>query len=60
VAGILKVNPRFTTLPNMNRENEMGLKTGKITAYKIFGWVPLALFFIAAGTMAFFGVLKGL
>gem|GEM_PF-1298512 len=56
----MKVNPRFDTLPNMNRENEMGLKTGKITAYKVFGWVPLALFFIAAGTMAFFGVLKGL
>jgi hypothetical protein len=44
----------------MNRENEMGLKTGKITAYKIFGWVPLSLFLISASTMAFFGVLKGL
>jgi hypothetical protein len=44
----------------MNRENETGVKTGKITPYKIFGWVPLSLFFIAAGTMAFFGFLKGL
>jgi len=44
----------------MNRENEMGSKTGKITAYRIFGWVPLRLFLIAAGTMAFFGFLKGL
>jgi hypothetical protein len=44
----------------MNRENEMGTKTGKITAYRIFGWVPLSLFLIAAGTMAFFGFLKGL
>jgi hypothetical protein len=44
----------------MNRENETGVKTGKITPYKIFGWVPLILFFISAGTMAFFGFLKGL
>jgi hypothetical protein len=44
----------------MNRENEVGLKTGKITPYKVFGWVPLALFFAAAGVTAFFGVLKGL
>jgi hypothetical protein len=44
----------------MNRENEVGAKTGKITPYKIFGWVPLALFFTAAGVTAFFGVIKGL
>jgi hypothetical protein len=44
----------------MSRENETGIKTGKITPYKIFGWVPLALFFAAAGATAFFGVLKGL
>jgi hypothetical protein len=44
----------------MKRENEMGLKTGKITPYKVFGWVPLALFFAAAGVTAFFGFLKGL
>ena len=50
----------FGNLSGMNRENETGMKTGKITPYKIFGWVPLALFFTAAGVTAFFGVLKGL
>jgi hypothetical protein len=50
----------FGSLSGMNRENEVGLKTGKITPYKVFGWVPLALFFAAAGVTAFFGVLKGL
>ena len=50
----------FGSLSGMNRENEVGAKTGKITPYKIFGWVPLALFFAAAGVTAFFGVLKGL
>ena len=50
----------FGSLSSMNRENETGVKTGKITPYKIFGWVPLSLFLIAAGTMAFFGFLKGL
>jgi hypothetical protein len=44
----------------MNRENEVGEKTGKITPYKIFGWVPPGLFFAAAGVTAFFGFLKGL
>jgi hypothetical protein len=44
----------------MNRENETGMKTGKITPYKIFGWVPLSLFFIAAGATAALGVLKAL
>ena len=50
----------FGSLSCMNRENEVGAKTGKITPYKIFGWVPLALFFAAAGVTAFFGVIKGL
>ncbi len=50
----------FGSLYSMNRENEFGAKTGKITPYKIFGWVPLALFFAAAGVTAFFGFLKGL
>jgi hypothetical protein len=44
----------------MNRENEVGTKTGKITPYKVFGWVPLALFFAAAGATAAIGVLKAL
>jgi len=44
----------------MSRENETGVKTGKITLYRIFGWVPLGLFFAAAGVTAFFGFLKGL
>ena len=39
----------------MSRENETGLKEDKITAYRIFGWVPLALFFVAAGTTAAIG-----
>jgi hypothetical protein len=56
----LKVIACIDTLAHMNRENETGVKTGKITPYKIFGWVPLSLFFISAGTMAFFGFLKGL
>jgi hypothetical protein len=42
----------------MSRENETGLTDDKITAYQIFGWVPLALFFIAAGTTALIGVLN--
>ncbi len=50
----------FGSLYSMNRENEVGAKTGKITPYKVFGWVPLALFFAAAGVTAFFGFLKGL
>jgi hypothetical protein len=50
----------FGSLSGMNRENEVGAKTGKITPYKVFGWVPLALFFAAAGVTAFFGFLKGL
>jgi hypothetical protein len=44
----------------MSRENETGLKDNKITAYRIFGWVPLALFFIAAGTTALIGILNTL
>jgi hypothetical protein len=44
----------------MSRENETGLKDDKITAYRIFGWVPLAIFFIAAGTTAAFGILNTL
>jgi hypothetical protein len=44
----------------MNKESETGLKDNKITPYQIFGWVPLALFFIAAGTTAAFGILNTL
>jgi hypothetical protein len=44
----------------MNRENETGLTDEKITAYQIFGWVPLALVFIAAGSIAAIGVLNTL
>jgi len=44
----------------MSKENETGLTDDKITAYQIFGWVPLALFFIAAGTTAAIGVLSTL
>ncbi len=44
----------------MNRENEIGLKNDKITAYQIFGWVPLATFLIAAGTTAVISFLKAL
>jgi hypothetical protein len=44
----------------MSRENETGLTDDKITAYQIFGWVPLALFFIAAGITAGIGVLNTL
>ncbi|TNV67712.1 hypothetical protein FGO68_gene8424 [Halteria grandinella] len=44
----------------MSRENETGLKDDKITAYRIFGWVPLAIFFIAAGTTAAIGILNTL
>jgi hypothetical protein len=44
----------------MSRENETGLTDDKITAYQIFGWVPLALFFIAAGITAGLGVLNTL
>jgi hypothetical protein len=35
-------------------------KDDKITAYRIFGWVPLAIFFIAAGTTALIGILNTL
>lgn len=44
----------------MSRENETGLKDEKITAYQIFGWVPLTAFFIAAGTTAAIGILNKL
>jgi len=42
----------------MSKENETGLKNNKITPYRIFGWVPLALFFIGAGTTALIMILK--
>jgi len=44
----------------MSRENETGLKEDKITAYQVFGWVPLAIFFIAAGATAAIGILNTL
>jgi hypothetical protein len=44
----------------MSRENETGLTGDKITAYQIFGWLPLAIFFIAAGATAAIGVLNTL
>ena len=44
----------------MNKESETGLKDDKITPYQIFGWVPFALFLIAAGTTAAIGVLNTL
>ena len=44
----------------MSKENETGLKDDKITAYQIFGWVPLAIFFLAAGITAGIGVLNTL
>jgi hypothetical protein len=44
----------------MSKENETGLKDNKITPYRIFGWVSLALFFIAAGTTAAIGFLNSL
>jgi len=44
----------------MRRENETGLQEDKITAYQIFGWVPLAIFFIAAGATAAIGILNTL
>jgi hypothetical protein len=44
----------------MTRESETGLKDNKITPYRIFGWVPLALFFIAAGITAGIGILNTL
>jgi len=44
----------------MSRENETGITDDKITAYQIFGWIPLALFFIAAGITAGLGVLNTL
>ena len=47
-------------LHTMNKENETDLKDDKITAYQIFGWVPLALFFIAAGGPAAIGFLNTL
>lgn len=42
----------------MSRESETGLKEDKITPYQIFGWVPLALFFTAAGITALIGILN--
>jgi hypothetical protein len=39
----------------MSKENETGLTDDKITAYQIFGWVPLAIFFLAAGITAGLG-----
>jgi hypothetical protein len=51
---------KIANLHTMSRENETGLTDDKITAYQIFGWVPLAIFFIAAGTTALFGVLNTL
>ena len=44
----------------MSRENETGLTDDKITAYQILGWVPLAVFFIAAGATAAVGVINTL
>jgi hypothetical protein len=44
----------------MSRENETGLQEDKITSYQIFGWVPLAIFFIAAGATAAIGILNTL
>ena len=44
----------------MSRENETGLTDDKITAYPIFGWVPLAVLFIAAGATAAVGVINTL
>ena len=44
----------------MSRENETGLTEDKITTYQIFGWVPLAIFFIAAGATAAVGVMNNL
>ena len=44
----------------MSRENETGLQEGKVTPYQIFGWLPLAIFFIAAGTTALIGILNTL
>lgn len=44
----------------MSRENETGLKTNKITPYRIFGWVPLGMFFLAAGITALIGILNTL
>jgi hypothetical protein len=44
----------------MSKENETGLTDDKITAYQIFGWVPLAIFFLAAGITAGLGVLNTL
>ena len=53
-----KKTNRIGNLHTMSRENETGLKDDKITAYRIFGWVPLAIFFIAAGTTALIGILN--
>jgi hypothetical protein len=51
---------KIANLHTMSRENETGLTEDKITAYQIFGWVPLAIFFIAAGATAAIGVLNTL
>jgi hypothetical protein len=51
---------KIGNLHTMRKENETGVKTGKITPYRIFGWVPLALFFIGAGTTALIMILKSL
>jgi len=55
-----KLPTKIVNLHVMSRENETGLTEDKITAYQIFGWVPLAIFFIAAGATALFGVLNTL
>jgi hypothetical protein len=44
----------------MNSNKETGLTADKITAYQIFGWVPLGIFYITTGTTALFGVLNTL
>jgi hypothetical protein len=44
----------------MTSENETGLTGNKITAYRIFGWVPLALVFIVTGTIAAVNILNAL
>ena len=44
----------------MSSENETGLTDDKITAYQLFGWLPLAIFFIAAGATAAIGVFNTL
>jgi len=50
-ASFAKLTPMTTTETT---------KRKKISAYQIFGWVPLMIFFLAAGITAGFGVLRGL